>query len=60
MLGEITIHDIDRTSRLGKRKPDNNVTGPIIVKCEGIRFAVAFSKLEKNLRVLQKVFQRRE
>ena len=49
MLGEITIHDIDRTNSLVKRKPDNNVTGPIIVKCEGIRFAVAFSKLVKNL-----------
>ena len=29
---EITIHDIDRTHRLGKRKLDNNVPRPIIVK----------------------------
>ena len=29
---EITIHDIDRTHRLGKRKLDNNVPRHIIVK----------------------------
>ena len=29
---EITIHDIDRTHRLGKRKLENNVPRPIIVK----------------------------
>ena len=32
-LGEVTAnHDIDRTHRLGKRKLDNNIPRPIIVK----------------------------
>ena len=30
--GEITIYDIDRTHRLGKRKFGNNVPRPVIVR----------------------------
>ena len=32
MEEEIAIHDIDRTHRVGKRKLNNNVTRPIIIK----------------------------
>ena len=43
---EITIHDIDRTHRLGKRKLDNNVPRPIIVKFTSTTFAIEFLKLK--------------
>ena len=43
---EITIHDIDRTHRIGKRKPDNNVRQPIIFKFT--RYKIEFLKLKRN------------
>ena len=54
---EITIHDIDRTHCLGKRKLHDNVSRPIIVK--GATFTIEFLKLKRHLkeklRELQKV-----
>ena len=50
-MGEgITIHDIDRTHRLGKRKPDNNVTRPIIVKFARYNVRDRIFKTKKKLK----------
>ena len=42
---EITIHNIDRRDHLGKRKLDTLT----LLSLKGKRFAVGFSKLERNL-----------
>ena len=47
---EITIHDIDRTHRLGKRKLDNNVSRPIIVKFTRYNVRNRILKLKRNLK----------
>ena len=47
---EITIHDIDRTHRLGKRKLDNNVPRPIIVKLTRNSVCHRFFKTKKKLK----------
>ena len=47
---EITIHDIDRTHRLGKRKLDNNVPRPIIVKFTRHNFHNKIFKTKKKLK----------
>ena len=47
---EITIHDIDRTHRLGKRKLDNNVPRPIIVKFTRYNVRNRIFKTEKKLK----------
>ena len=46
---EITIHDIDRTHRLGKRKLDNNVPRPIIVKFTRYNVRNRIFKTKKKL-----------
>ena len=47
---EITIHDIDRTHRLGKRKLDNNVPRPIIVKFTRYNVHDRIFKTKKKLK----------
>ena len=47
---EITIHDIDRTHRLGKRKLDNNVPRPIIVKFTRYNVRNRIFKTKKKLK----------
>ena len=47
---EITIHDIDRTHRLGKRKLDNNVSRPIIVKFTRYNVRNRIFKTKKKLK----------
>ena len=47
---EITIHDIDRAHRLGKRKIDNNVLPPIIVKFTRYNFHNRIFKTKKKLK----------
>ena len=47
---EITIHDIDRTHHLGKRKLDNNVPRPIVLNLQGTTFAIEFLKVKRNLK----------
>ena len=50
-MGEgITIHDIDRTHRLGKRKLDNNVPRPIIVKFARYNVRDRIFKTKKKLK----------
>ena len=50
-MGEgITIHDIDRTHRLGKRKLDNNVPRPIIVKFARYNVHNRIFKTKKKLK----------
>ena len=48
---EITIHDIDRTHRLGKRKRDNNIPRPIIVKFARCNVRKRIFKTNKKLKV---------
>ena len=47
---EITIHDIDRTHCLGKRKLDNNVPRPIIVKFTRYNVCNRIYKTKKKLK----------
>ena len=47
---EITIHDIDRTHRSGKRKLDNNVLRPIIVKFTRYNFHNRIFKTKKKFK----------
>ena len=47
---EITIHDIDRTHHLGKRKLDKNVPQPIIVKFTGYNVCYKIFKSKKKLK----------
>ena len=47
---EITIHDIDRTHRLGKGKLDNNVPRPIIVKFTRYNVRNRVFKTKKKLK----------
>ena len=47
---EITIHDIGRTHRLGKRKLDNNVLRPIIVKFTRYSVRNRIFKTKKKLK----------
>ena len=47
---EITIHDIDRTHRLGKRKLYNNVSRPIIVKFTRYNVRNRILNLKRNLK----------
>ena len=47
---EITIHDIDRTHRLGKRNLDNNVPRPIIVKFTRYNVRNRIFKTKKKLK----------
>ena len=47
---EITIHDIDRTHRLGKRKPDNNVPRPINVNFTKYSVCNRIFKTKKKLK----------
>ena len=47
---EITIHDIDRAHHLGRRKLDNNVPRPIIVKCTRYNVRNRNFKTKKNLK----------
>ena len=47
---EITIHDTDRTHRLGKRKLDNNVSRPIIVKFRSYNACNRIFKIKKKLK----------
>ena len=47
---EITIRDIDRTYRLGKRKLDNNVPRPIIVKFTRYNVRNKIFKSKKKLK----------
>ena len=50
-LGEkITIHDIDRTCCLGKRKLDNSVPRPIIVKLTSYNVPNRIFKTKKKLK----------
>ena len=46
---EITVHDIDRTHRLGKRKLDNNIPRPIIIKFTRYNVRNRILKLKRNL-----------
>ena len=50
ILISITIHDIDRTHRLGKRKLDNNVLRPIIVKFTRYNVRNRVFKTKKKLK----------
>ena len=45
---EITINDINKRNRLGKRKLDNNVPRPIINKFVSETFVIGFSNLNKR------------
>ena len=47
---EITIHNIGRTHRLGKRKPDNNVPQPIIFKFTRYKVRERIFKTKKKLK----------
>ena len=47
---ETTIHDIDRIHRLGKRKLDNNVSRPIIVKFTRYNVRNRILNLKRNLK----------
>ena len=47
---EITIHDIDRTHRLGKRKLNNNVPRPITVKFTRYNVHDRIFKIKKKLK----------
>ena len=47
---EITIHDIDRTHCLGKRKLDDNVSRPIIVKFRRCNVHNRIFKTKKTLK----------
>ena len=49
MVEEITIHDIDRTHHLGKRKLDNNVSWPIIFKFTRYKNCSSIFKTRKKL-----------
>ena len=50
MAEEITIHGIDRTHRLGKRKLDNNVPRPIIIKFTRYNIRNRIFKTKKKLK----------
>ena len=50
LLEGITIHDIDRTHRLGKRKPDNNVPRPINVNFTKYSVCNRIFKTKKKLK----------
>ena len=50
MREEITIHDIHRTHRLGKRKLDNNVPRPITVKFTRYNIRSGIFKTKKKLK----------
>ena len=45
---EITINDINKRNRLGKRRLDNNVPRPIINKFVSETFVIGFSNLKKR------------
>ena len=47
---EITIHDIDRTHRLGKRKLDSDIPRPIIVKFTRYSVRNRIFKTKKKLK----------
>ena len=47
---EVTIHDIDRIHRLGKRKLDSNVPRPIIVKFARYNVCNRIFKAKKKLK----------
>ena len=47
---ETTIHDIDKIHRLGKRKLDNNVPRPIIVKFTRYNVRNRIFKTKKKLK----------
>ena len=47
---EITTHDVDRTHGLGKRKLDNNVTRPIVVKFTRYNVRNRIFKTNKKLK----------
>ena len=50
MIEKITIHDIDRTHGLRKRKIDNNVPRPIIVKFAMYKIRNRIFKTKKKLK----------
>ena len=59
---EITIHDIDRTHRLGKRKLDNNVPWPIIVTRYNVRNRIFKTKKKlkwKTVSITESLTKRR-
>ena len=47
---EVTIHDIDRIHRLGKRKLDNNVPRAIIIKFARYNVRNRIFKAKKKLK----------